>query len=128
MVAEVRRRENAKTFQDLVVWQRAHQWVLKIYALTKKFPKEELFGITSQLRRAAVSVTANIAEGFKRRSSNEKGRFYNIAQSSLEECRYYLILSHDLNLGNSTPLLIDLEVISKMLEKYYFLLTKESLR
>lgn len=96
--------------------------------INEKFPKEELFGITSQLRRAAVSVTANIAEGFKRRSSNEKGRFYNIAQSSLEECRYYLILSHDLNLGNSTPLLIDLEVISKMLEKYYFLLTKESLR
>jgi four helix bundle protein len=91
---------------------------LNIYTLTKSFPKEELFGLTSQLRRAAVSIPANIAEGFKRHGNNDKARFYNIAQSSLEECRYYLILTKDLKLGNSDQLLIDLETISKMLEKY----------
>ena len=110
---------SAKCFQDLVVWQKAHRCVLSIYDFTKSFPKDELFGLTSQLRRAAVSITANIAEGFKRRGKHEKARFYNIAQSSLEECRYYLILSKDLKLGNSDKLMIDLEAISKMLDKYY---------
>jgi four helix bundle protein len=111
--------EPAKTFQDLIVWKNAHQWVLDTYALTKTFPKEELFGLTSQLRRAAVSITANIAEGFNRRTANDKARFYNIAQSSLEECRYYLILAKDLQLGDCQKLMKDLEVVSKMLTKYY---------
>ena len=109
---------SSKSFQNLIVWQKAHEWVLNIYALTKTFPKEELFGLTSQLRRAAVSIPANIAEGFKRRSYIEKVRFYNIAQSSLEECRYYLILTHDLKLGKCDKLLTDLETVSKLLEKY----------
>lgn len=111
-------RSLAKSFQDLILWQKAHQWVLDVYSFTKKFPKEEMFGLTSQLRRAAVSIPANIAEGFKRRSRTEKGRFYNIAQSSMEECRYYLILSRDLKLGDSKKLMHELEVISKILEKY----------
>jgi four helix bundle protein len=86
-----------KSFTDLVVWQKAHELVLLIYSMTKQFPKDELFGLTSQFRRAGVSIAANIAEGYKRRGTNEKLRFYNIAQASLEECRYYFILSNDLN-------------------------------
>lgn len=112
--------ESAKKFQDLIVWQHAHKWVLGVYAITKTFPKEELFGLTSQLRRAAVSVPANIAEGFKRRSDNDKARFYNIAQGSLEECRYYLLLANDLKFGGDcSKLAQDLDVVGKMLAKYY---------
>lgn len=86
------------------------------FQLTKTFPKEELFGLTSQLKRAAVSITANIAEGFKRRGDNDKVNFYNIAQSSLKECRYYLILTSDLKFGNCDKLMEELESISRMLE------------
>lgn len=68
----------AKSFEDLEVWQKGHRWVLAIYKLTAKFPREELFGLTSQLRRAAVSVPANIAEGFAKRSDADKMRFYNL--------------------------------------------------
>ena len=86
----------ARTFEDVELWQLAHCWVLKIYRYSENFPKHELFGLVSQLRRAAVSVPANFAEGFKKIGLNDKLRFYNIAQGSLEECRYYLILSSDL--------------------------------
>ena len=86
----------SKTFQDVEVWQRAHKWVLAVYRLTEGFPKQEMFGLTSQLRRAAISVPANFAEGFKKLGIPDKLRFYNIAQGSLEECRYYLILANDL--------------------------------
>jgi four helix bundle protein len=89
----------AQSFKDLNVWKKSHQWVLHVYKLTKSFPREELFGLTSQLRRAAVSAPANIVEGFKRRGRPDKVRFLNIAQSSLEECRYYLILAEDLRYG-----------------------------
>src|SRR5580700_1554658 len=85
-------RIKARTFQDVIAWQKAHAFVLKTYSYTANFPKTELYGLTSQFRRAAISVPANIAEGFRRRSKNEKVRFLNIAQASLEECRYYLIL------------------------------------
>jgi four helix bundle protein len=85
--------EPAKTFQDLLAWQRAHEFTLAVYQMTVTFPRGEAFGLTRQLRRAAVSVPANIAEGFKRRTRGDKVRFLNIAQASLEECRYYLILS-----------------------------------
>ncbi len=77
----------SKTFQDVEVWQRAHKWVLAVYRLTEGFPKQEMFGLTSQLRRAAVSVPANFAEGFKKVGIADKLRFCNIAQGSLEECR-----------------------------------------
>ena len=108
----------AQNFQDLIVWQKAHQFVLSVYQLTKQFPKNELFGLTSQLRRAAVSVPANIAEGFKRRKYLDKARFMNIAQSSLEECRYYLILTKDLSYGDTEDLKRQLEEISKLLHSY----------
>ena len=88
-------------FEQLEVWQAAHKLVLDIYKKTQKFPTEEKFGLVSQMRRAAVSVPANIAEGFKRRGRADKGHFYNIAQASLEELRYYLILCCDL--GYAVP-------------------------
>lgn len=111
-------RKPAKRFQDLIVWQKAHQFVLGTYTLTKEFPKEEVYGLTSQFRRAAVSIAANIAEGFKKRGKKDKARYMNIAQGSLEECRYYLILSQDLNYGDTKDLNFKLEEVSKLLSAY----------
>jgi four helix bundle protein len=108
----------AKSFQEVEVWKRAHRWVLTIYRLTERFPKHELFGLTSQLRRAAVSVPANFAEGFKRQTRAEKLRFYNISQGSLEECRYYLILAQDLAYGQTGTLMQMLDEIGRMLDRY----------
>jgi len=109
---------SSKTFQDVEVWQLAHKWVLKIYRFSEDFPKHELFGLGSQLRRAAVSVPANFAEGFKKLGKNDKLRFYNIAQGSLEECRYYLILASDLGYGDTAQLKAELDQISRMLDGY----------
>lgn len=111
-------RAPAKTFQDLVVWQKAHRFVLAVYHYSDYFPQKEAYGLTSQLRRAAVSVAANIAEGFKKKGQADKLRFMNIAQGSLEECRYYLILAKDLGYGDNQELLPRLEEVSKLLEKY----------
>jgi four helix bundle protein len=83
-------------FQDLLVWQKAHGFALKMYRITRAFPPEEKFGLVSQMRRAAVSIPANVAEGFVRRGKADKIHFYNIAQSSLEESKYYLVLAKDL--------------------------------
>jgi len=108
----------AKTFEDLIVWQKAHQFALAVYRITQTFPKTEIYGLSSQFRRAAVSIAANIAEGFRKRGNADKLRFYNIAQGSLEECRYYLILTRDLDYGDmseTTPLLAE---VSKLLEAY----------
>jgi four helix bundle protein len=93
-------------FEDLKVWQKAHQLTLDIYRMTGNFPGEERFGLVSQMRRAAVSVPANIAEGFKKRSVKDKANFYNIAQGSLEELRYYLILARDLGYRRDTESLM----------------------
>ncbi len=87
---------NIQHFTDLVVWQKSHQLVLEIYKITQNYPAEEKFGLVSQMRRAAYSIPANIAEGFKRMSAKDKIRFYNIAQASLSELSYFLILSKDL--------------------------------
>lgn len=108
----------AKTFRDLIVWQKTHAFVLAVYRLTDGFPKSELYGLTSQFRRAAVSVPANIAEGFKKRGKPDKLRFYNIAQGSVEECHYYLILSHDLSYADTRPLTESLNEVGRMLEGY----------
>lgn len=83
-------------FEQLEVWQVAHKIVLDVYKSTLRLPPEEKFGLTSQMRRAAVSVPGNIAEGFKRRGTPDKKHFYNIAQSSLEELRNYTLLCRDL--------------------------------
>src|SRR4051812_33054695 len=95
----------SRSFEDVDLWKKAHAWVLDIYRFTECFPKHELFGLTSQLRPAAVSVPGNFAEGFKKTGQADKVRFYNIAQGSLEESRYYLILARDLNYGDSKALL-----------------------
>jgi four helix bundle protein len=108
----------SKTFEQVGVWQKAHDLVLLTYKMTTKFPREELFGLTSQLRRAIVSVPANIAEGYIKRSRNDKARFYNIAEGSLEECRYYFILARDLGYADTTTHLQLLEEVSRMLRSY----------
>lgn len=84
------------SFKDLECWQQAHEFVKAVYSVTKQFPEDELYGLTSQFRRAAVSIAANICEGYRKLSRADKLRFLNIAQGSLEECRYYIILSNDI--------------------------------
>ena len=86
----------SQSFEQLIVWQKAHSYVLAIYKITKQYPKEELFCLVNQMRRAAASITANIAEGYAKISSKDKLRFYNISQGSLEETRNFIILSKDL--------------------------------
>ena len=85
-----------KGFRKLIVWQKVHQLVLQVYKFTEKFPKHEMFGLTSQMRRAMVSVPANIAEGYAAGGKGQFGRYLDIAQGSLAEVEYYLILAQDL--------------------------------
>jgi four helix bundle protein len=108
----------AKVFTDLIVWQKVHEFVLGTYKYTEGFPKAEISGLTLQFRRAAVSIAANIAEGFRKRGKAEKAHFYNIAQGSLEECRYYLILSYDLGYSENSNLSKKLEETSKLLDSF----------
>jgi len=89
-----------KSFTDLNAWKEAHKLVLMIYEITKDFPKEEMFGLTSQIRRAVVSVVSNIAEGFSRQSYKEKTQFYFIAQGSLTEIQSQLLIAKDLKYVN----------------------------
>jgi four helix bundle protein len=111
-------RAPAKTFRDLVVWEKAHRFVLAVYKYSDAFPRAEIYGLVSQLRRAAVSIPANIAEGFRRQGRSDKVRMLNIAQASLEECRYYLILAQDLNYGASNDLVMQVEEVSRILDAY----------
>jgi len=108
----------SKTFEDVELWKKAHAWVLEVYRFTEGFPKHEMFGLTSQLRRAAVSVPGNFAEGFQKQGRADKVRFYNIAQGSLEESRYYLILARDLNYGDPASLINAAIEIGRMLGSY----------
>src|SRR6188768_1398914 len=98
-------RKASKSFRDLVVWQKAHQLVLAVYKLTKNFPKDERFGLISQIRRSSVSVAANIAEGFKKKGTADKLRIMNISQGSLSETEYYLLLAKDLDYGDTDELM-----------------------
>lgn len=84
-----------KTFTDLNAWKEGHKLVLQIYSVTKKFPKDEIFALVSQMRRCAVSITSNIAEGFGRNTSKEKSYFYFIAQGSISELQNQLIIAKD---------------------------------
>jgi four helix bundle protein len=111
-------RTPARTFQDLIVWQKAHQFVLAVYRLTDGFPQKEMYDLTSQFRKAAVSIPANIAEGFRKKSKSDEARFMNISQGSLEECRYYLILASDLKYGNCQQLMSQIEEVGRLLERY----------
>ena len=91
---------------------------LHIYGFTADFPKSETYGLAGQMRRAAVSIPANIAEGFCRRSKMDKARFLNIAEGSLEECRYYLIPSEDLGYGDTSALSVVANEVSRLLGAY----------
>jgi four helix bundle protein len=108
----------AQTFRDLVVWRKAHEFVLSVYVLTAEFPKHELYGLSSQLRRAAVSIPANIVEGFRRRGRPDKARFMNMAEASLDECQYYLILAKDLGYGDTAQMADSLAEVSRILRAY----------
>jgi len=110
--------EKARSFEDVGIWKKAHQFVLDVYKITEQFPKHEVYCLTSQLRRAAISIPANFAEGFRKSSKPDKLRFYGIAISSLEECRYYLRLAADLGYVETVQLRSDLEEISRMLTSY----------
>ena len=110
--------EPAATFQDLQVWQKSHQLVLGIYEVTARFPRHELFGLSSQMRRAATSVASNIAEGFKRRSRWDKARLLNIGQASLDELQYQLILARDLGYCDATNLREAALEVARMLTAY----------
>lgn len=111
------------TFKDIIAWQKAHEFVLYVYKICSIFPNTEKYGLWSQLTRAAVSIAANIAEGYKKLSKADKIRFLNISQGSLEECRYYIILSHDLNyISDADYILLNnkIEETSKCLNAYLY--------
>jgi four helix bundle protein len=111
-------RSPSKSFRDLIVWEKAHKLVLKTYKTTKQLPREELYGLASQIRRSSVSVAANIAEGFKKKGTADKLRFMNIAQGSLSETEYYLILIQDLEYGDTSELKNDADEVGKLLQAY----------
>ncbi|MFM8833576.1 MAG: four helix bundle protein, partial [Cytophagales bacterium] len=98
------KRETAKSFKELIVWQKAHQLVLNVYQATKAFPKEEMYGLSSQIKRSSVSIAANIADGFKKKRIADKLKFMNTAQGSLSETEYHLLLANDLEYFNTTKL------------------------
>jgi len=109
------------SFESVIAWQKAHAFVLAVYRITKHYPTDEQYGLTSQFRRASVSIEANIAEGYKKLSKADKLRFMNISQGSMEECRDYIILSRDLQYINSdefSELHDKLEDASRMLYLY----------
>ncbi len=110
-----------KSFKDLIVWQKAHKLVLEVYKTTKGFPKEEIYVLTSQFRRAAVSIAANIAEGYKKKTVPAKLNYLNISEGSLEEVKYYFILAKDLEYISdkvSDKLFNDAEEVGRLLTGY----------
>jgi four helix bundle protein len=108
----------SRSFRDLLVWQKSHALALGVYRATARFPRTEQYGLAVQMQRAVVSIPANIAEGFGRTSRLEKRRFLNIAQGSLEELRYYLILAADLGYSVDPSLSIDAEEVGRILDAY----------
>jgi len=108
----------ASSFKDLIVWQKSHALALKVYRVSSHYPKTELYGLVSQMRLAAVSVPANIAEGFKRASRPDKARMLNVAQGSLEELRYSLVLAADLEYESDPALPADLDEVARLLDSY----------
>ena len=117
------------SFTEVVAWKKAHEFVKLVYKYTATYPSHEKFGLVSQFQRAAVSIAANIAEGYKKKSLSEKLRFLNIAQGSLEECRYYVILSKDIeyiNIDTYNKLTLSIEEASKVLNAYYQSINKKS--
>ncbi len=110
--------DKSQSFRDVIVWQKAHAFALAVYRSTEVFPRYEIYGLTSRLRRAAASIPANFVEGFRKRTKPDKLRFYNIAQGSADECLYHLILAHDLDYLGTARLQSDLEEVSRLLQGY----------
>ena len=111
-----------QNFTEIIAWQKAHAFVLQVYKTTKCFPASERYGLCPQFERAAVSIAANIAEGYKKDGIADKLRFLNIAQGSLEECRYYILLSKDLEyipIEEYNTLNQSIEETSRLLSAYY---------
>jgi four helix bundle protein len=110
--------DKTKSFEELLVWQKSHEFVLRVYRINEQFPKHGLYGLTSQFRRAVVSIAANIAEGYKKKDDKNKIHFLNIAHSSLEECRYYIILSKDLGYQDDVKFPELINEVGKLLTAY----------
>jgi four helix bundle protein len=108
----------AKTYEDLEVWRKAHRLVLDVYRATRPFPKEELYGLTSQVRRSMASVAANVVEGFRRPTKADKLRFYQIALGSIDETHYHLRLAHDLGCADTIELRMRADEVGRMLNAY----------
>ena len=107
-----------ESFTDLKTWRKGHELVLVIYRTTEKFPSKEIFGITNQMRRAAVSITSNIAEGFSRRSNKEKTQFYHITLGSLAELQNQLVIVRDikyLDINNFNKISEQTVIVSKLI-------------
>lgn len=116
-------------FRDLKVWQRAHALTLSIYRETRNFPREELYGLTSQIRRAAASIAANLAEGRCRPTDRDFGRFVSIALGSAAETDYFLLLAHDLGILEAPRyklLVQETDELKKMLATLYARLQTDS--
>lgn len=111
-----------QSFKEIYAWQKAHSFVKMVYKECASFPNYERFGLCSQFQRAAVSIPANIAEGYRKDGMADKLRFLNIAQGSLEECRYCILLSYELSYINNNSynmLNASIEETSKLLNAYY---------
>lgn len=110
-----------QSFKEVIAWQKAHAFVLQVYQTCPSFPNYERFGLCSQFQRAAVSIAANIAEGYRRDGMKDKLHFLNMAQGSLEECRYYILLAYDLKYINEEThknMNASIEEASKLLNGY----------
>jgi len=126
-----RNNEPATCFEDLDTWKKAHEFVLRVYQMTNMFPKSEVYGLSSQMRRAAYSIPANIAEGFKKRGKADKVRYLNISQGSLEETKYYLILSRDLGYADAShvsQMQARINEVDMMLDSYMNRIIQDSRR
>ena len=111
-----------QSFKEIVAWQKAHAFVVQVYKACASFPVHERYGLCSQFERAAVSIAANIAEGYRKDGIADKLRFLNISQGSLEECRYYILLSCDLSYIDSETynnMNMSIEEVSRLLNAYY---------
>jgi len=115
---EDKNKNKIKSFMDLFAWQKGHRLVIAIYEKTDKFPSKEIFGLINQMRRAAVSITSNIAEGFSRSTSKDKCQFYSMARGSLTELQNQLLISRDvgyLNKGSFDELTEQTIIVNKLI-------------
>lgn len=110
--------DKSQSFREVVAWQKAHAFTLAVYRCTESFPSREAYGLIAQLRQAAASIPSNFVEGFRKRTTPDKLRFYNIAQGSADESLYQLILAHDLGYADTLSLQADLEEVSRLLQGY----------